>query len=114
MARYIKSNPKVAHFLGVTDRRNRTPDGNYLLWQNDMLKFGPLTQLASTLERIGAVALLPGEARKEQDGLRVYPLPEPTDPLFSTAKVEPAPEPTVEPSVEPSVEPTTEEEVSNE
>ena len=82
MARYIKANPKVAAFLGLTRDRNTVKDGNYLLWQADMLAFGPLTQLQETLTQIGGLALLAHEAREEQDGTVSRPLPIPTDPRF--------------------------------
>jgi len=82
MARYIKANPKVAAFLGLTRDRNTVKDGNYLLWQADMLAFGPLTQLQETLTQIGGLALLAHEAREEQDGTVARPLPTPTDPRF--------------------------------
>ncbi len=82
MARYIKANPRVAAFLGLMRDRNTVTDGNYLLWQADMLAFGPLTQLSETLAQIGGIALLPHEAREEQDGTVVRPLPTATDPRF--------------------------------
>ena len=82
MARYIKANPKVAKFLNLESDRNTVKDGNYLLWQADMLAFGPLTQLANTLQQIGGIALLPHEAREEQDGTVTRPLPQATDPRF--------------------------------
>jgi len=82
MARYIKANPKVAAFLGLMRDRNTVTDGNYLLWQADMLAFGPLTQLPETLAQIGGLALLPHEAREEQDGTVSRPLPVATDPRF--------------------------------
>lgn len=82
MARYIKANPKVAKFLNLESDRNTVKDGNYLLWQADMLAFGPLTQLHDTLQQIGGIALLPHEAREEQDGTVTRPLPQATDPRF--------------------------------
>lgn len=82
MARYIKANPKVAKFLNMESDRNTVKDGNYLLWQADMLAFGPLTQLDDTLQQIGGIALLPHEAREEQDGTITRPLPQATDPRF--------------------------------
>ena len=89
MARYIKANPKVAKFLNLESDRNTVKDGNYLLWQADMLAFGPLTQLADTLQQIGGIALLPHEAREEQDGTVTRPLPQATDPRFIVEPVEP-------------------------
>lgn len=82
MARYIKANKKVAAYLHLENDRNMVKDGNYLLWQADMLAFGPLTQLASILEQIGGIALLPHEAREEQDGTVSRPLPTATDERF--------------------------------
>ena len=93
MARYIKANPKVAKFLHLENDRNQVKDGNYLLWQQDMLEFGPLTQLSETLEMIGGLALLPHEAREEQDGTVTRPLPRATDERFIIDDPEPEPEP---------------------
>lgn len=98
MARYIKANKKVAAYLHLENDRNMVKDGNYLLWQADMLAFGPLTQLASILEQIGGIALLPHEAREEQDGTVSRPLPTATDERFiidtaDTADADQAPTP---------------------
>lgn len=82
MARYIKANPLVAQYLQLEDERNKVSDGNYLFWQNDMLKFGPLTQLNDILVKIGGIALMPHEARSEQDGTICRPLPMATDARF--------------------------------
>lgn len=82
MARYIKANPLVARYLQLENDRNTVSDGNYLFWQNDMLKFGPLTQLNDILVKIGGVVLLPHEAREEQDGTVCRPLPMATDARF--------------------------------
>ena len=82
MARYIKANPLVAKYLQLENERNRVSDGNYLFWQNDMLKLGPLTQLNDILVKIGGIALMPHEARSEQDGTICRPLPMATDARF--------------------------------
>lgn len=82
MARYIKANPLVAQYLQLEDERNKVSDGNYLFWQNDMLKFGPLTQLNDILVNIGGIALMPHEARSEQDGTICRSLPRATDARF--------------------------------
>ena len=82
MARYIKANPLVARYLQLENERNTVSDGNYLFWQNDMLKFGPLTQLDDILVKIGGIALMPHEARSEQDGTICRPLPMATDARF--------------------------------
>lgn len=95
MARYIKANRLVAEFLHLENDRNKLNDGNYLLWQQDMLEFGPLPQLNETLVMIGGLALLPHEAREEQDGVISRSLPIATDPRFIL------PDPTPEPEPEP-------------
>lgn len=82
MAKYIKANPKVARYLRVENDRNQVADGNYLLWQADMLAFGRLTDLPSILEQIGGLALQAHEAREEQDGTVLRKLPIATDPRF--------------------------------
>lgn len=82
MARYIKANPLVARYLQLENDRNMVSDGNYLFWQNDMLKLGPLTQLNDILVKIGGIALMPHEARSEQDGTICRPLPMATDARF--------------------------------
>lgn len=87
MARYIKVNPTVAQYLHLESDRNRVKDGNYLLWQADILPFGRLTELPEILERIGGIALLAGEARQEQDGTVIHELPEATDEAFKIVVV---------------------------
>lgn len=87
MARYIKVNPKVAQYLHLESDRNRVKDGNYLLWQADILPFGRLTELPEILERIGGIALLAVEARQEQDGTVIRELPEATDEAFKIVVV---------------------------
>lgn len=86
MARYIKVNPLVADYLNLCNDRNTVKDGNYLLWQADMLRFGPLTQLTETLKQIGGLALMPHEAKEEQDGTVVRDLPIAEDPRFVYGK----------------------------
>lgn len=92
MAKYIKANPKVAQFIHVENDRNQVKDGNYLLWQGDMTAFGPLTMLNDTLKQIGGIALMPHEAREEQDGTVLRPLPVAEDPRFIMDEPEPEPE----------------------
>ena len=88
MARYIKANPKVAQFLRVENDRNQVSDGNYLLWQADMLAFGTLVDLPLILQQIGGISLMAHEARQEQDGTVVRELPTATDPRFVVEKDE--------------------------
>ena len=88
MARYIKANPKVAQFLRVENDRNQVKDGNYLLWQADILPLGRLTDLPQILEQSGGIALMAHEARQEQDGTVLRELPTATDPRFVVEKDE--------------------------
>ena len=90
MARYIKVNPKVARHLRLENDRNQVADGNYLLWQADMLAFGRLTELPSILAQIGGISLQAHEAREEQDGTVLRKLPIATDPRFIEDAQEPA------------------------
>ncbi len=89
MARYIKANYKVAEFLKVENDRNKVKDGNYLLWQADMQAFGKLIDLPEILEQIGGIALQAHEAREEQDGSVIRPLPVAKDPRFIVEEPEP-------------------------
>lgn len=89
MARYIKANPKVARHLRLENDRNQVADGNYLLWQADMLAFGRLTELPSILAQIGGISLQAHEAREEQDGTVLRKLPIATDPRFVDDAQEP-------------------------
>ena len=86
MARYIKANQKVAEYLRLEKDRNKVKDGNYLLWQADMLPFGRLTELPQILEQIGGIALQAHEARQEQDGTVCRELPTATDSRFVVEK----------------------------
>ena len=92
MARYIKANPKVAAYLHLENDRLRLKDGNYILWQGDMTAFGPLPMLNDTLTKIGGIALMPHEAKQEQDGTVVRPLPVATDERFIMETVAEQPE----------------------
>lgn len=89
MAYYIKANHLVAEFLKLDNVRLKLRDGNYMLWQADMLAFGPLTELKAACESIGAIMLMPHEARQEQDGTTCRTLPPATDARFF---IEPEPE----------------------
>lgn len=82
MAYYVKVNRKVYDFLALPNRPLQLPDGNFLIWQADMLAFGPIWKLMETCAAIGAVALTPQQAAAEQRGISVTPLPVATDPRF--------------------------------
>ncbi len=114
MARYIKANPKVAQFLRVENDRNQVKDGNYLLWQADILPLGRLTDLPQILEQIGGIALMAHEARQEQDGTVVRELPTATDPRFVVEKDEPVAEEPAEAEAAETPTETTEKPAENE
>lgn len=82
MSYYIKVNKKVRDFLSLPNRPTQLPDGNFLLWQADMLAFGPVYRLMETCASIGAVALTPAQAAQEQRGIITTTLPVATDPRF--------------------------------
>ena len=86
MALWIKANKKVAEHLKLKSERRVLGDGNYLLWQNDMLKLGRLIDLPEILVRIGGLALKPEEAKMEQDGVVLRELPEAADEAFKMMK----------------------------
>lgn len=108
MARYIKANKKVAEYLHLENDRLQLKDGNYILWQGDMLAFGPLPLLNDTMAQIGGISLLPHEAREEQDGTYNRVLPKATDERFVIDE----PGDTTEGETEEADAPTTSEEES--
>lgn len=75
MAFYIKVTKEVSDKLGLTAIRNKTADGNVLLWQSDLDCIEGDT-IFDRVARVGGVALTPLFARLETDGMenpeRVY------------------------------------------
>ena len=67
MAFYIKTRLEVADYLKVTSERNRTADGNILLWQADVLRF-PGDTVLDKAKYAGGVALTASQAKQETDG----------------------------------------------
>lgn len=67
MAKYIKTTKAVADYLGVTADRNRTADGNYLLWQADVARF-PGETVEQRAAHAGGVAISNSQGRQEIDG----------------------------------------------
>lgn len=67
MAKYIKATKSVADYLDVTADRNRTADGNYLLWQSDVARF-PGDTVDERAAYAGGVAISNSEGRREIDG----------------------------------------------
>ena len=56
------------------------PDGNYLLYQTDLLVFGPLFRLREYAARIGGAVMSDREAAANQRGELTTALPAATDP----------------------------------
>ena len=67
MAFYIKVTKEVADRLHLTDIRNRTADGNVLLWQADVARF-PGDTVFDRAKEAGGVCLTPQAAKEEIDG----------------------------------------------
>lgn len=88
MALYIKANPLVAKHLKLEKVRLKLRDGNYILWQADMLAFGKLYEIVTIIcPQIGALPLQPWEARQEQDGTVLRQLPVAADERFIMPEV---------------------------
>lgn len=87
MAYWIKANTKVVEFIGMTTDRNQLKDGNWLLFQNDLLKLnmGSLVHIFEICEAIGALVLNHDQAKQEQDGTLIRTLPTATDARFVIA-----------------------------
>lgn len=75
MAFYIKVRPAVSDRMKLTEIRNRTADGNVLLWQADLTDIEGDT-IFERAAAIGGVCLTPQDARKEIDGDLQTALPE--------------------------------------
>lgn len=67
MAFYIKVTKQVADKLGLTALRNRTADGNILLWQADVARF-PGDTVFDRAAVVGGVCMTPQAAKAEIDG----------------------------------------------
>lgn len=85
MAYYIKANPKVAAHLGVETMRRRLRDGNYLLWQADLLPLGSAADLPEITRSVGGLLLTHKEALAEIEGRTCRALPAATDARFAVA-----------------------------
>lgn len=79
MANYFKVNEKVAEYLDLKDERNKSNDGNYILWQSDMKRLGAIEY---AVQITGAAVLTPREARMEFYGELCKPLGTPLDERF--------------------------------
>ena len=79
MANYFKVNEKVAKYLDLKNERNKSKDGNYILWQSDMKRLGTIEY---AVQITGAAVLTPREARMEFYGELCKPLGTPLDERF--------------------------------
>ena len=79
MANYFKVNEKVAKYLDLKDERNKSKDGNYILWQSDMKRLGAIEY---AVQITGAAVLTPREAKMEFYGESCKPLGTPLDERF--------------------------------
>lgn len=79
MANYFKVNEKVAEYLDLKDERNKSNDGNYILWLSDMKRLGAIEY---AVQITGAAVLTPREARMEFYGELCKPLGTPLDERF--------------------------------
>lgn len=90
MAYYIKVARQVADKIGApVDNRNKTADGNILLWQAD-LNIIPGETIFDRAQYVGGVAMSGQAAKAEIDGTAVPPA-EVTIPEYYQDKVEEAP-----------------------
>lgn len=67
MAYYIKVTPAIARHLRLTEIRNKTADGNYLLWQADIASF-PGKTISDRAAYVGGACLTATCAKREIDG----------------------------------------------
>ena len=72
---YVKAPEKVARLCGQAENRSVLPDGNYILWERDLLSLLPYD-----LEALGCAGMTAAEICAEQHGATPRELPEPTDP----------------------------------
>ena len=79
MANYFKVNEKVAKYLDLKNERNKSNDGNYILWLSDMKRLGAIEY---AVQITGAAVLTPREARMEFYGELCKPLGTPLDERF--------------------------------
>lgn len=77
--KYIKAPKELAIHLGLKFSRPQFPDGTYLLWDRDLLRYGNSDSFDTLIPALGCVVLSPEEVRAEQDGGTPAELPEATD-----------------------------------
>src|SRR5699024_293884 len=67
MAFFIKVTKEVADRLHLTGIRNKTADGNVLLWQADVARF-PGDTVFERAKEVGGICLTPQAGKEEIDG----------------------------------------------
>ncbi len=101
---YIKSPRPLAAFLGLLDSRTTFADGNYLLWDRDILRLAGSGTIEELLPQIGSIILTAPEVRAEQnEECQPHPLPPVTLPVllqFMQSHNYPLPEQQPEPQQE--------------
>lgn len=75
---YIKAPKAVAKLVGQSENRGVFPDGNFMLWERDLLSLMPYD-----LEALGCKRLTAPEVIAEHNGGEAAPLPAPTDPRIT-------------------------------
>ena len=88
MAYYIKATVEVADKLGVTEIRNKTADGNVLMWQADVAGM-PGETVFERAAYVGGAYLTMQEAKEETDGTAEEPKPVYTPEYFKPETVPP-------------------------
>ena len=88
---YFKVNKKVAEHLGLTQDRNKTADGAYIIWVADLSRLGNIGNKNAILADIGGIELTPKETlHSELDeikGITNTPLPQPQDERFGVVRI---------------------------
>lgn len=84
---YFKVNKRVAEHLGLTQDRNKTADGAYIIWVADLNRLGSLGNKSAILSDIGGLELSPKETLDEIKGISNTPLPQPRDTRFVIASI---------------------------
>ena len=84
---YFKVNKKVAEYLGLTQDRNKTADGAYIIWVADLSRFGNIGNKNAILADIGGIELTPKETLDEIKGITNTPLPQPQDERFVVVRI---------------------------
>ena len=84
---YFKVNKNVAEYLGLTQDRNKTADGAYIIWVADLSRLGNIGNKNAILAEIGGIELTPEETLDEIKGITNTPLPQPQDERFVVVRI---------------------------